>query len=91
MPENNKGRGMAKRFKNLFCIIFCSIKHAKKLFFFAKIFGKKLLILQLKINCKIGINLEVNRNHDSTTKEANFSPPPGFEPWSPGTESQCTT
>ena len=36
----------------------------------------------------------VNGNHEITSqkwKRNFFSPPPGFEPWSPETESQCAT
>ena len=43
-------------------------------------------VLHTVITVKIYGNREILTQK---TKEENFSPPLGFEPWSPGTENQC--
>ena len=41
------------------------------------------------MNLVQGIRQSLDPN--SKRKEKNFSPPSGFDPWSPGTESQCAS
>ena len=41
-----------------------------------------------RLNSKVNCNNEITT---SKTKNENYTLPQGFEPWSPGTKSQCTT
>ena len=59
----------------------------------AQLWTKQPLVIALSNNFLSG-NYLIQlywKPHNSKLKEGFFSPPPGFEPWSPGTWSQCAT
>ena len=47
--------------------------------------------MRAKIKKKLHINTAIIRSQLKNERRRKFSPPPGFEPWFPGTESQCFT